>query len=163
MNIQHNISPIYNKNSKILILGSFPSVKSRDAQFFYHHPQNRFWVVLASILNQQTPKTIEDKTKFLLENRIAVWDVIKSCDIINSSDSSIKNVRVNDFNIIFNTAKIDTIFINGNKAFTLYEKYCKNIYDKKVILMPSTSPANAKYRLNDLIEKWSEIKDYLFS
>ena len=109
-NVKHEIPPIYNQNSKILILGSFPSVKSRESQFFYHHPQNRFWKVLSSVLDKDTPITIDEKKDFLLDNNIALWDVIASCDIEGSSDSSIKNVVANDLNKIIDTCDIKQIF-----------------------------------------------------
>ena len=121
--IQHPIEPVYDKNSKILILGSFPSVKSREAGFFYGHPQNRFWKVLAAMCECEVPVTIEEKKVFLLENHIAVWDVIRSCDIEGSSDSSIKNVIPNDLGLILEEADIKQIYVNGKKAEQLYQKY----------------------------------------
>ena len=120
--VKHEIPPVYDKNSKILILGSFPSVKSRENQFFYHHPQNRFWKVLSGVVGCDTPVTIDDKKEFLLNNNIAVWDVIASCEIEGSSDSSIKNVVVNDLNKIIDTCDIKQIFCNGGKSFDLYKK-----------------------------------------
>ena len=119
----HNISPVYNKKSKILILGSFPSVKSREQQFFYGHPQNRFWKVISTITNEKLPTTIEEKKELLLHNNIAVWDVIKSCDIVGSSDSSIENVEINDLSIVLDNANIKKIFANGDKAYSLFKKY----------------------------------------
>ena len=120
--VKHEIPPVYDKNSKILILGSFPSVKSRENQFFYHHPQNRFWKVLSGVVGCDIPVTIDDKKEFLLNNNIAVWDVIASCEIEGSSDSSIKNVVVNDLNKIIDTCDIKQIFCNGGKSFELYKK-----------------------------------------
>lgn len=154
----HNIEPIYNKESKILILGSFPSVKSREGMFFYNHPQNRFWKVISGVLELPTPETIEQKKKFLNSNKIALWDVIRSCDINNSSDSSIKNIEVNDINEILRNSNVKAVFTNGNKAYQLYVRY----FDKNAILLPSTSPANAAFSLNQLIIEWSVIKDFLF-
>ena len=154
----HNIEPIYNKESKILILGSFPSVKSREGMFFYNHPQNRFWKVISGVLELPTPETIEQKKIFLNSNKIALWDVIQSCDIINSSDSSIKNIEVNDINEIIRNSNVKAVFTNGNKAYQLYVRY----FDKNAILLPSTSPANAAFSLNRLIIEWSVIKDFLF-
>lgn len=122
----HEIEPIFNRDSKILILGSFPSVKSREGHFFYNHPQNRFWKVLAKIFNCEVPQTIEEKKQFLLNNQIAVWDVIASCEIKGSSDSSIKHVVPNDLNRILSVSHIEQIYTNGNAAFQLYEKYCKS-------------------------------------
>lgn len=154
--IQHPIEPIYDKNSKILILGSFPSVKSREEGFFYGHPQNRFWRVLSAVYKVETLLTIEEKKKFLLENHIAVWDVIQSCDIVGSSDSSIKNVVPNDLQKILDEALIDKIFVNGKKAEQLYKKYIQLEIGREAICLPSTSPANAAWSLENLVEKWSK-------
>ena len=121
--IIHPISPVYDKNSRILILGSFPSVKSREEGFFYGHPQNRFWKVVASVFSEDVPQSIEEKKAFLLRNHIAVWDVIKSCDIVGSSDASIKNVTANDLNEILNAADIKAIYVNGKTALKYYQKY----------------------------------------
>lgn len=153
----HNIPPVYNKNSKILILGSFPSVKSRETEFFYAHPQNRFWRVLSELLGYELPGTIAAKKKMLLDCRIALWDVIAGCDIEGSSDSSIRNVRVNDLSIVLNAAKIERIYANGNKAYELYRKYIGENIEK----LPSTSPANAAWSLDRLIGEWSGILKYL--
>jgi len=151
----HNINPVYDEKSKILILGSFPSVKSREQKFFYGHPQNRFWKVISNITNSTLPESIEEKKKLLINNNIAVWDVIKSCDIIGSSDSSIENVVVNDISIILNNANIQKIYANGDKAYTLFKKcYSKDI---KIIKLPSTSPANAQYNIDRLCEEWKKI------
>lgn len=153
----HNIEPVFNENSKILILGSFPSVKSREQKFFYGHPQNRFWRVISSITNETLPSTIEEKKLLLLKHNIAVWDVIKSCDIIGSSDSSIDNVCINDFSVIFNKANIRHIYANGDKAYSLFKKYYSK--DVDIVKLPSTSPANAQYTLERLCEAWSVIKN----
>lgn len=152
----HEIEPIFNRDSKILILGSFPSVKSREAQFFYHHPQNRFWKVLAKIFNCEVPQTVEEKKQFLLNNQIAVWDVIASCEIKGSSDSSIKHVVPNNLTRILSTANIEQIYANGGTAFQLYEKYCKRQINMPAVKLPSTSPANAAYSLEKLTEIWKQ-------
>ena len=123
MSIVHPITPLYNENSEVLILGSFPSVKSRESGFFYGHPQNRFWKVIASVCGQEIPKNIQEKKELLLSHNIAVWDVIQSCDITGSSDSSIKNVVANDISKIVSESKIEKIYTNGKKAYQLYEKY----------------------------------------
>lgn len=154
----HQIRPIFNHSSEILILGSFPSVKSREAQFFYHHPQNRFWKVLAAIFEETVPETIEQKKSFLLKNHIAVWDVIASCDIHGSSDSSIKNAVPNDFSNILNAAPIRQIYTNGGTAYKLYTKYCEPAVNRPAIKLPSTSPANASFSLDRLIQEWSIIR-----
>ena len=127
--VEHPISPVFDSNSKILILGSFPSVKSREANFFYGHPQNRFWKVLATVFDTMVPITIEEKRAFLLANGVAVWDVIQSCDIVGSSDSSIKNVVANDLCVILDNAPIEQIFVNGKTA----EQYYKNILKKRLV------------------------------
>lgn len=154
----HNIKPIYNEHSKILILGSFPSVKSREAQFFYQHPQNRFWKILAKMYNHPPFITIEEKKQFLLENNIAVWDVIESCDIKGSSDSSIENVKVNDIVSILQTTSITHIYTNGKKAHQLYQKYCLPYTLVEDICLPSSSPANASYSLDNLLRHWEIIR-----
>lgn len=154
--IQHPIEPVYDKNSKILILGSFPSVKSREEGFFYGHPQNRFWKVLAAVCETDVPTMIEDKKAFLYKYHIAVWDVIHSCDIVGSSDSSIKNVVANDLNRILACADIQQIYVNGKKAEQLYKKYIFPRIGREAVCLPSTSPANAAWSLEKLIKEWRE-------
>ena len=153
----HPIPPIYNKESRILILGSFPSIKSREEGFFYGHPQNRFWKVVAKVFKEEAPQTISEKKEFLLRNHIAVWDVIQSCDIEGSSDSSIKNVVANDLNVILYTADIETIFVNGKTALKYYNKYTEHKVGRQAICLPSTSPANAAWSMERLVEDWKRI------
>lgn len=153
----HNIEPIYNEHSKILILGSFPSVKSREGRFFYNHPQNRFWKVLATILKYPVPIIIEDKKTMLLDNNIALWDTIKSCEIVGSSDSSIKNVIPNDISKIITESQITKIYTNGNTAHKMYMKYISKDVELFEKVLPSTSPANARFSLDKLVEYWSII------
>ncbi|MBR5126969.1 MAG: DNA-deoxyinosine glycosylase [Roseburia sp.] len=155
--VEHPIRPVYNENSRILILGSFPSVKSREANFFYGHPQNRFWKVLAAVFGAAVPGTVDEKRAFLLEHGIAVWDVIKSCDIVGSSDSSIKNVVPNDLREILNTADIRQIFVNGKTAEQYYKKYIEKEIGRKAICLPSTSPANAAWNVERLVTEWRQI------
>lgn len=155
--VQHPIEPIYDKNSRVLILGSFPSVKSREQGFFYGHPQNRFWTVVSSVYESETPCTIEEKKAFLLANRIAVWDVIKSCDIEGSSDSSIKNAVPNDLSLILEYADIENIFVNGKKAEQLYKKYILPEIKREAVYLPSTSPANAAWSVERLADEWRKI------
>ena len=157
MKIEHTIAPVYDENSRILILGSFPSVKSREQKFFYGHKQNRFWKVLAGILGREVPQTIEEKKKMLLTHHIAVWDVIQSCEIEGSSDASIRNVIPNDLSEILKTADIQVIYTNGGKAYELYQKYIFPLNGIKADKLPSTSPANAGYSLERLKEAWSKI------
>lgn len=157
--IIHPIPPVYNKNSRILILGSFPSVKSREGEFFYHHPQNRFWKVVSTVFDETLPVTIEEKKSMLLNNGIAVWDVIQSCEITGSADSSIKNVVPNDLTQILNTADIKRIFTNGNTASRLYKKYIFPKTGIESIRLPSTSPANAGCSLEGLMKAWSCLRE----
>lgn len=159
--LKHEFLPVFDENSKVLILGTFPSVKSREEQFFYGHKQNRFWKVLAQIVGEDVPQSIEEKKAMLLRNNIAIWDVISSCDIIGSSDSSIKNVVPSDLSIIFDNAEIRQVFANGTTAKKLYDKYQLPIYQKEILLLPSTSPANAAFSLDKLIKKWTDIAAFL--
>ena len=156
---EHPFPPLYNKSSKVLILGSFPSVKSREQMFFYGHPQNRFWKVMASVFECDVPETIEEKKKFLFENGVALWDVIASCEIEGSSDSSIKNVKVNDLSKILNEADIKAIFINGRTAEKYFKKYTRDQIKRDALCLPSTSPANAAWSVERLCEKWKVIKE----
>ena len=153
--MRHGILPVYDENSRILILGSFPSVKSREGHFFYHHPQNRFWKVLAAVFEEETvPASIEEKRKFLLSHRIALWDVIASCEIKGSEDSSIRNVIPNDLTPILEKADIRQIFCNGGTSYKLFEKYLRRATGREAVKLPSTSPANAACCLNRLIAVW---------
>ena len=153
----HNIDPVYDSNSKILILGSFPSVKSREQQFFYGHKQNRFWRVMAQVLDCAVPEDITQKRDMLLTHHVALWDVIASCEITGSSDASIRDVRPNDLSQIMSQADIRAIYTNGSKAYQLYQKYIYPVNGRKAQLLPSTSPANAGYSLERLVEAWSVI------
>ena len=154
--ITHEFEPIFDERSRILILGTLPSVKSREGQFYYHHPQNRFWKVLAKICKTEPPVTIGEKIEMLLEHGIAIWDVVQSCDIIGSSDSSIKNVTPADLSVILRQAPVKTIFLNGGKAWDLYQKYCAGMTDLPAVKLPSTSPANAAWSLEKLVTVWEE-------
>ena len=158
---QHPIPPLYDSQSRILILGSFPSVKSREGQFFYHHPQNRFWKVLAAVLNEPLPETIEEKRSFLLRHHIALWDVIGSCEISASDDSSIKNVVPNDLTPIFHTANIRAVFCNGTASHSNYRRYLQPVTGMEAVKLPSTSPANAAWSLSRLTEAWQVIVPFL--
>ena len=151
MHATHSLKPIYDKNSLILILGSFPSVKSREKQFYYGHPKNRFWSTLAKVFNEEIEENNKAKEKFLLNHRIALFDVIKECDIKGSSDNTIKNIIPNDINTIIAESKIKYIFTVGNKAHQLYQQYLlqkTNISDTK---LPSTSPANCKRGIDKIL------------
>ena len=153
----HNIPPVYDENSEILILGSFPSVKSRETQFFYGYPQNRFWRVCADVFGCAVPETVDDKKSFLLKNHIALWDVIGSCEIEGSSDSSIKNAVPNDLTKILKTAKIRHIYLNGKTAERYYNKYIFKKTGIKAECLPSTSPANAAKKYDELVSCWRVI------
>jgi G:T/U mismatch-specific DNA glycosylase len=154
---QHPISPVYDRHCSTLILGTFPSVASREAMFFYGHPQNRFWRVLAAVFGAEAPITHEEKTAFLIAHNIALWDVIQSCAITGSSDSSIKNVTANNITGLIAKAPITRIFTNGMTAHRLYQKYCAAAVGITDTPLPSTSPANAAYSLEKLIDHWKII------
>lgn len=151
----HPFEPVVDENCNILILGSFPSVKSRENAFYYGHPQNRFWKVLAAVFEEKVPQTIAEKTAFLLRNHIALWDVIAHCDIIGSGDSSIRNAVPNDLQGILKQAKIAHVFLNGQTAGKLYLKYHAETGVPHTVL-PSTSPANAAWTIDKLTEAWRE-------
>lgn len=155
--IEHPFAPVFDSVSEILILGTFPSVKSRENEFYYGHPQNRFWKVLAKIFNSPVPVSIEEKKVFLLKNKVAVWDTIKSCQITGSSDSSISEVVPNDISWILSKAPIKKIFCNGTKAFDLYQKYIFPVTKVEAIKLPSTSPANAAWGLERLVDEWGKM------
>ncbi len=157
MPLAHPFGPLYDAHSWVLILGSFPSVKSREANFFYGHPQNRFWKVMAYVLSCPVPVTIEEKRTMLLAHHIALWDSLASCDITGSSDASIKNPVANDLSPIFQAADIQLLCFNGKKSEEIYRKYGKHHYSVARHTLPSTSPANAQYRLEQLCEEWSAI------
>lgn len=159
---KHPFPPLYDKNSKVLILGSFPSVKSREQMFFYSHPQNRFWKVVSAVMSTDTPVTIEEKSNFLHANHIALWDVIASCDITGSSDSSIKNVVANDLAEILENADIKQIFVNGKTTEKYYNKYIRDAIGREAVCLPSTSPANAGWSVERLVEAWRVIKKYIY-
>lgn len=157
---RHTFPPIFNQNSTVLILGTFPSVKSREASFFYHHPQNRFWKIIASLTESKVPQTIEEKQNMLLSNNIAVWDVVESCRIKGSSDSSICDVMPSDLNIVLDHAPIKKIYANGQKAYQLYMKYSYEKTGRPIEKLPSSSPANASWSLDRLLEAWKVIRIY---
>ena len=151
---QHPFPPLFDTDSRVLILGSFPSVKSREMNFFYGHPQNRFWKVIASIFHEEIPGSIEEKKKLILVHHLALWDVIAECEIVGSSDASIKNAKANDLSEILNHAPIQKIIVNGKTAERLYIKYIEPVTGIKAVVLPSTSPANAAWRLERLVEVW---------
>ena len=150
----HPIPPVFDEHSEILILGSFPSVKSREAGFFYGHPQNRFWKTLAAVYEDTVPVTVEEKKAFLLRHRVALWDVIARCDVTGSADSAIRNVVPNDLTEILSAAQIRRIFVNGRTAGKYYDRYLLPQTGREAVCLPSTSPANATKNLETLIAEW---------
>ena len=155
----HPIPPVYNEHSRVLVLGSFPSVKSREQGFFYGHPQNRFWKVLSILGGCDVPTSIEEKRNLLLNMGIAVWDVIASCEIVGSSDSSIKNVQPNDLKSILDNSCVTKIYVNGKTAKKYYDKYLLKSTGVEAVCLPSTSPANAVYTLERLVAEWNVITE----
>ena len=156
--IIHPIPPFYDASSRILILGSFPSVKTRESGFLYGHPQNRFWKVLTALFHEEKlPQTVEEKAALLRKHHIACWDSIHECDIKGSSDSSIKNVVPNDFTQILAAADIRQIYTNGRKSQEIYAKYCQPLTGREAVCLPSTSPANAAWTMEKLLPAWSVI------
>ena len=156
MSVEHNIPPVFDENSRILILGSFPSVQSRENAFFYAHPRNRFWSVLAGIFGEPTPCTTDEKKQFLLRNHIALWDVIARCDVTGSSDASIRNAEPNNIKMILRQARIERIIVNGTTAYKYYQKYQYPVTGINAVCLPSTSPANARMKEPELIDVWRE-------
>ena len=153
----HNIPPVYNARSRVLILGSFPSVKSREAQFFYGHPQNRFWRVLAAVLGRPVPDSVAEKRALLLGGGVALWDVIAACEITGSSDSSIRNVEPADLERILAVTGRVAILCNGGMSYKLYRKYQESRLGIPAVQLPSTSPANAAWNLERLSAAWGEV------
>ena len=158
MRQEHTFGPVYNKNSKILILGSFPSVKSRELNFYYGHPQNRFWNLMSKIYNEEIGDEIDLKKQFLLKNNIALWDTLKSCEIKGSSDASITNVEINNIEELIKKSNISKIIFNGKTAYNLFVKNADmtKYSNLEIRILPSTSPANAAYSLDKLFDIWSK-------
>jgi len=157
--IIHPIPPLFDKNSEKLILGSFPSVKSREAMFFYGHPQNRFWKLLPLIFDEEIPVTIEEKSALILRHNLALWDSIQSCVITGSSDSSVKDVVPNDLSVIISNSKVTQIFCNGALSHKMYMKYIYPQTKIEAVKLPSTSPANAAFSMDRLYEQWKIIAE----
>jgi hypoxanthine-DNA glycosylase len=155
--MEHTFDPVFDEKSKVLILGTFPSVKSREQNFYYGHPRNRFWQIIAILTGEKKPETIEEKKMILLKHGIAIWDVIAKCDIVGSSDSSIKNVEPADLQRILQVNPDIRIFANGTKSGELYRKYQQEKTGKEITVLPSTSPANAAYSIDRLMESWKII------
>lgn len=159
--VTHTLKPIFNAESSVLILGTMPSPKSRENNFYYGNPQNRFWKVLSAVFNEKLPENNKERAELLLKHRIALWDVLESCEIKGADDSSIKNPVPNDLSIILDTCNIKAIFTTGKKAFLLYQRLCEPKTKTPAVVLPSTSPANCRMSLESLIESYSEIKKVL--
>ena len=159
MNIKHPFPPLFDKDSRTLILGSFPSVKSREAMFFYGHPQNRFWKLIAALYGEEVPQSIDEKKSLILNHNLALWDSIQSCTITGSSDSSVKDVVPNDLSLIIDNSKVDRIFCNGALSHKMYMKFIFPKTNINATKLPSTSPANAAFSLDRLVKEWEIIRD----
>jgi len=157
MPVIHPFPPVWDEQSRILILGSFPSVRSRETGFYYGHPQNRFWRVLAQLYHEPVPCSIEERRNFALRHGIALWDTIQNCEISGSSDASIRNAIPNDIASLLQKAPVERIFCNGRRSWELYARFCEPHTGMKAILLPSTSPANAAWSLDQLAEAWKQI------
>lgn len=161
--LTHTFDPVFDSHSRILVLGTFPSVKSRENHFYYGHPQNRFWRLMSELTAEPLPADISAKKELLLKHGIALWDVLASCEITGSSDSSIRRPVANNINLILQQAPIELICANGGKAFELYEKHCQPQTKRKAVKLPSTSPANASWSLEKLLTVWGEAFREVFS
>ena len=150
----HPFPPLFDSESRVLILGSFPSVKSREARFFYGHPQNRFWKLIPRLFDAPVPQSIEEKKALILSCHLALWDTIQSCTITGSSDSSIRDAAPNDLRVILDNSRVERIFCNGAVSYNLYQKYSYPITKMKAQKLPSTSPANAAWSLDRLAAAW---------
>ena len=156
--LSHPFGPLYCEKSRVLILGSFPSVKSREQNFFYGHPQNRFWKVVAEVFDDEVPQTVDEKKRLILDHGLALWDSIKSCEITGSSDASIRNVKTNDISVILDNCTIERIYCNGRKSYELYRKFIQPETGREAECLPSTSPANAAWTFEKLIGAWNAIR-----
>ncbi len=156
--VEHGFGPCFNSGSKILILGSFPSVKSREISVYYGHPMNQFWSILSEVFSKDVGKNVDDRRAFILDVHLALYDVIDSCDIVGSSDTSIKNVVTTDIFSIIQQSRIEKILLNGKKAGNLFERYQLSKIPSSITyeVLPSTSPANAAMSKADLLERWKK-------
>ena len=159
--VTHDFEPIFNSESRILMLGTMPSPKSREVGFYYGHPRNRFWKVVSEVCGEELPETKEEKIAFALRNKIAVWDVLAGCEIKGAEDASIRNPVANDMNLILENAEIRAVFATGQKAAQLYKKYCQKETGMEIITLPSTSPANCSVSYEKLFEAYEIILQYI--
>lgn len=157
--IFHELEPVYDENSRVLILGSIPSPKSREMKFYYGHPQNRFWRTLAAVFDTDVPQTAEERREFVLTHHIALWDVLASCEIKGADDASIRRPQANDLTRITNYAPIGAIFCTGTKAYTFYNRFCKDTVGKDAILLPSTSPANCRISFATICDAYRTVRE----
>lgn len=157
--IFHELEPVYDENSRVLILGSIPSPKSREMGFYYGHPQNRFWRVLAAVFGEDIPQTADERRDFALHHRIALWDVLASCEIKGADDASIREPQANDLTRITKNAPIRAIFCTGTKAYTFYNRFCRDAVGMDAILLPSTSPANCRISFETICEAYRVIRE----
>ena len=154
--VVHPFPPLFDAESRILILGSFPSIKSREQMFFYGHPQNRFWKVIAAVYGEEVPTEIRQKKELILRNHLALWDTVGSCEITGSSDASIRNVKANDLSVILDHSRVERIFCNGKTSHACYRRYIEPVLLRPAECLPSTSPANAQWSLDALTEAWKK-------
>ncbi len=159
--IIHSIEPVFDTESRVLILGTMPSPKSREVQFYYGHPQNRFWRVLAAVLGEEVPQSVPEKKTMLLRHRIALWDVLAECEITGASDSSIRNPVANDLSVILNHAPVQAVFTTGATAWKLYTRLQKPHTGIEAVRLPSTSPANCAVKMEALTEAYKAILPWL--
>ena len=159
--IIHSIEPVFDAESRVLILGTMPSPKSREVQFYYGHPQNRFWRVLAAVLGEEVPQSVPEKKAMLLRHRIALWDVLAECEITGASDSSIRNPVANDLSVILDYAPVQAVFTTGATAWKLYTRLQKPHTGIEAVRLPSTSPANCAVKMEALTEAYKAILPWL--
>ncbi len=161
MKVTHNFTPIFNEESRILMLGTMPSPKSRETGFYYGHPRNRFWKVVSDVCGEELPVTREDKIAFALRNKIAVWDVLAGGEIEGADDSSIRNPVPNDLSRILEKADIRAVYTTGTKAGQLYKRYCYPKTGIEAVILPSTSPANCRVTYEELYHAYARIREYI--
>ena len=161
MRVEHGFGPVFDARSRVLILGSFPSVKSREVGFYYGHPQNRFWRVLGRILNDPAPDGIEERKAYLSRHGVALWDSVVSCEITGSADASIRDPEPADLSLILSVSPVRAVFCNGALSRSLLQKNQTLPDDLPVFRLPSTSPANAAWSLEQLAEEWKIVSSYL--
>lgn len=156
-NVSHPFEPVWDENSRILILGSFPSVRSREIGFYYAHPQNRFWPLMELLFQEPVGSSAEERRVFALRHGVALWDSIESCLITGSSDASIRDAKPNDIAGLIRKTRIQRVYCNGQQSYRLYQKYCAEACGMPAIPLPSTSAANAAWTIEKLAQAWKVI------